>query len=67
VILDVLAWCVAADAAAAALISGLVYVASRQSRHPVPVRSTIALAIFLILPAVLLYFLVWVFICCTSG
>lgn len=66
-ILDVLAWCVAADAAAAVLIAGLVYFSSRRSRNPVPMRSAAALAIFLVLPAVLLFLLVWAFIRCAGG
>jgi len=67
VILEILAWCVAADLAAAVVIAGLVYFSSRRSRNPVPIRSTVALVVFLVLPAVLLYLLVWAFIRCAGG
>jgi hypothetical protein len=67
VILEILAWCVAADLAGAIMIAGLVFFSSRRSRNPVPIRSTVALIVFLILPAVLLFLLVWAFIRCAGA
>jgi hypothetical protein len=59
VILEVLGWLVVADAVAAALFAGAVYAAGRRSGHPVPAGRAVGIAGCLIVPALLLYAIVW--------
>jgi len=59
VILEVLGWLVAADAVAAMLFAGAVYAAGRRSGHPVAAGRAAGIAGCLIVPALLLYAMVW--------
>jgi hypothetical protein len=59
VILEVLGWLVVADAVAALLFAGAVYAAGRRSGNPVPPGRAIGIAGCLIVPALLLYAIVW--------
>jgi hypothetical protein len=55
VILNVLAWLAVLDTATAIVFAILLHNIARRSRHPLPLRSIVFLAIFLALPAPLLY------------
>jgi hypothetical protein len=57
--LEVFGWLVAADAIAALAIALAIYFVGKRSRQPVPVGKTAAIAVFLTLPAVLLYVIAW--------
>lgn len=58
---NLLAWLAALDVVAAVVFALIVRAISRRSRHPLPPRSTTALAAFLALPAVLFYGAVWLY------
>lgn len=60
-ILDVLAWVAVADAVAAVLLAGVVYMIGRRSVKRVTVGRAVGLALMLGLPAVLLYLAAWLF------
>ena len=58
-IFEVLGWLVVADTVAAVLFAGAVYAAARRSGHPVPAGRAAGIAGCLIVPALLLYAIVW--------
>lgn len=58
-ILDVLGWLAAADAVAAVLLAGTVYAVGRRSGNDVTIGRVVSLALLVGLPAVTLYFAVW--------
>jgi hypothetical protein len=59
VILQVLGWLAMADAIAAAILAGLIYIVGRRSAHQVGGGRCVGLAIFFGLPATLLYLMAW--------
>ena len=58
-ILDVLGWLAVADAVAAVLLAGTVYAIGRRSGNDVTIGRAVGLALLVGLPAVTLYFAVW--------
>ena len=61
-ILQVFGWLVLADAVAAVLFALAVYAAGRNSGHPVAAGKAAGLAGCLIIPAVLLYGIAWMWV-----
>ena len=54
-----LGWLAVLDAAAAAVLAGLIYLIGRRSRTGMTIGSAVGLAILLGLPAAALYLAVW--------